>query len=129
MAMSVTKTTSKSTDPVYSGFQRIKVNWTSNDSGVASDTIRMGGAIYNAVVTPTGTTKPAALYDIALRDVSNSDVDYLDGALLNMLKSDVSVIGLQIDSANPPVVAGDVEFHVENASDARTGYVEFMLKN
>jgi len=130
MAMSVTTgSTSPGREASHCGFERVSFSWTTGPGGTASDTVELAGQVIEAVTIP-GT---AGTHAIRLRDVDNSDVDYLCGSLATVGSDAVTYWQPCISDADayrPPVVAGEVEFHASDAagnSDV-TGSVYVFLK-
>ena len=119
MAMSVTTgSTSPGREASHCGFEKVTISWTMDDSGIASDTISLTGAIREVILAP-GTTAPSDTYVVRLYDPDNSSIDYACGGWTG--HSDVTdYIEPVVTSDRCPVVCGPVVFHVSdaNSSDA-----------
>ena len=131
MAMSVSKTASKSgVHPAHAGWQKVVIDWTTDSNGVASDTINLVGQVQEVVTIPgSGADMPTGQYDLTLRDPSNANVDYLNGACMNRSSDTVEFAEPLVSSTTPCCVVGDVVFHVENAGDSKSGRAVFILRN
>ncbi len=130
MAESITIQRSKThVPPTYASVQKVTLDWTSGTNKVASDTINVAGAIHEVVTIPSTTSVPVGGYDVKLLDVSRSDVDYLNGQVLNRSSDTVQFAEPLVSSVLPVVVAGDVRFRVDAASsDGVAGRVEIFLR-
>ena len=111
------------------GFEKVTIDWTTDADGTATDSIDLAGQIVEAITIP-GTTGNHA---IRLRDVSNSDIDYLCGALAVVSSDAVTYWQPVISDAGPyraPVVAGSVQFHASDMAGTSdvTGSTIFFLK-
>jgi hypothetical protein len=113
----------------HCGWERVSFAWTTGPGGTASDTVELAGQIVEAVTIP-GT---AGTHAIRLRDVDNSDVDYLCGSLATVGSDAVQYWQPTISDGGPyraPVVAGEVEFYASDAAGNSdlTGTTYLFLK-
>ena len=111
------------------GYERVAYSWTTSVAGIVSDTFPMAGQIVEIITVP-GT---CGIHTVRLRDVSNSDIDYLCGSLAAVNSDAVTYWAPAISDAKAyraPVVAGDAQFHVSDvAGDSDlTGETIFFLK-
>jgi len=129
MAASVTKATSSvGRQPGHSGFERVQFDYVTGAGGICSDTYEMTGEIREAIVVPETHSDAFA---IRLRDTADSSVDYLCDSLGVVQATGVQYFSPQISDSRPPIVAGQVEFHVSAVSgdsDAE-GVCIFMVKS
>ena len=135
MAMTVsTGTSSVGRGPSHGSFEQVLVTFVTGDgaqAGLVSDNIVMSGAIHEVITSPgSGSTYPSDTYKVQLRDLTDPGIDYLCGTVTG--HSDVvTYTETLVSSVTPPVVAGEVQFWVSDASNTSdaTGYARFMLKS
>jgi hypothetical protein len=112
----------------HSSYERVQLDWTTDASGVASDTVGLAGQVMEAVTVAD--ESDAASYSIRLRDPDIPSMDYLATSLVQSCHSDVvEYHELLLSSVTPPVVAGDVVFHVSDAGNGQSGTCVLFLKN
>ena len=135
MANSVTVgTSSVGRGPTHGSFEQVLVTFVTGDgdqAGLASDTISLSGAIHEVITSPgSGSTYPSDSYVVKLRDLVDPEIDYLCGTVTG--HSDVvTYTETLVSSVTPPVVAGEVQFWVSDASNTSdaVGYTRIMLKS
>ena len=128
MAMSVTKgSSSPGREAAHAGFEKVTISWTTHTTGIASDNISLVGAIQEVILAP-GAAAPTDSYLVRLRDVDDSTIDYTCGGWTGT-SDETAYIEPLVSAVTPPVVLGDVVFHVSDATaEAKKGTCYIFLK-
>lgn len=110
--------------------------WTSNASGVASDTINLvqGGELVGVQFAPgTSGNQPTDAYDVTVLDAYNFDVLMGQGA--NLSNSTVTKVCPTIaakdgttTSTGPQPVSGTLTVAVSNAGNTKSGTIVFWVR-
>ena len=134
MAMTVsTGTSSVGRGPSHGSYEMVTVDFSTGLlDGIASDNITLSGQVLEVITVPgTGDSYMSDSYTVRLRDPADSSIDYLAGTITG--HSDcVSYHEPLVSAITPPVVAGEVEFHVSDQSGTLSdaaGSVKFLLKS
>jgi hypothetical protein len=105
--------------------QKFTIDWTSDGSGNATETVNLFGFLLKAVTDPDGTAAPTDNYDITL--VQNG-VDMVGGILADRDTANNEIVyGLVKNGTDiaplPPFLAGEHTFTVANAGASKSGRV------
>ena len=96
------------------------VTWTSSDTGAATGTVTLDGAIVRVATNP-GATAPTVNYDLTIVDADGIDLLATEG-----LNRDTST-SEQIFPSDTPFHNGDVTVTIANAGDTKDGVVTLYM--
>ena len=96
------------------------ITWTSSDTGDATGTVTLDGAIVRVVTNP-GATAPTDNWDLTIIDADGIDILATEGLNRDTATSE------QIFPTNTPFHNGDVTVTIANAGDTKDGVVTLYM--